>query len=463
LILKNRRLQFMLAVLALIFVYEALLFAVSHGRYSVPSADGNGVALRAFPYPYRCAFTICSDIDGTGSLREFLVIQEYLNTRNETVLGQGLGLEIGNSFYGVTKDEQLGFISQDSVNAEVISELVGMGYVDVIHSFAYAEGRAEIAKTVQALVDRDCRLDVWVNHSRDSSNVGRFSSTRASSLGDNIGSGVYHTDFSLPQLGLRFFWIGDVSAIVGQGRPVAPAAFFSALDRGHKLDSFYNCSMKELVKFSAAPFTAKYSARIHNDLIWPGELEDGQRVFFFSRCNISHKQYADVDGLAENLRPEVLRALVEAGGYMVVYTHLGMNGGYPYLTEEACRNLEKLAARNREGEVLVATTGRLLNYYANTKYLNWHSEVDKGGVLICIDSISDPVRGEFVPSPEELRGVTFYVKDPRAVHMDIGGKRCRDITMNPADHTGRASVMVPWAPLASADSLMSRYKRRGFF
>jgi hypothetical protein len=197
--------------------------------------------------------------------------------------------------------------------------------------------------------------------------------------------------------------------------------------------------------------------------MWPGKLDDGQRVFFFSRCNASYKQHANIDDAAENLRPEVLRALVEAGGYMVVYSHLGKNSGYPYLTKELCRNLEDLAARNRRGEVFVATTSRLLNYYANTRYLKWHSEVDKNGVLIRIDSISDPVRGEFVPSLEELRGVTFYVKDPRDVHMDIGGKRCENITVNPADHTGCASIMIPWTPLASADSLMSRYKKRGLF
>ena len=55
--------------------------------------------IRKFPYPYKAALAICSDIDETESIEEFLEMQEFLNTKRRTRYGTGLGLEIGNSFW----------------------------------------------------------------------------------------------------------------------------------------------------------------------------------------------------------------------------------------------------------------------------------------------------------------------------------------------------------------------------
>jgi hypothetical protein len=62
------------------------------------------VTLRKFPYPFRAALTICSDIDGTDTLENFLATQNFLNTERDTDMGLGIGLEIGNSFFPLTRD-----------------------------------------------------------------------------------------------------------------------------------------------------------------------------------------------------------------------------------------------------------------------------------------------------------------------------------------------------------------------
>src|SRR5690349_20240139 len=48
------------------------------------------VALRAFPWPYRAMLAICSDIDDE-SPRHFAALHRFLNTREMTPLGRGLG------------------------------------------------------------------------------------------------------------------------------------------------------------------------------------------------------------------------------------------------------------------------------------------------------------------------------------------------------------------------------------
>ena len=57
------------------------------------------VALRKFPYPFKAAMTICSDLDQTGTLEEYLEIQKFVSTNENTSMGKGLGLNIGNSFF----------------------------------------------------------------------------------------------------------------------------------------------------------------------------------------------------------------------------------------------------------------------------------------------------------------------------------------------------------------------------
>ena len=51
-----------------------------------------GISQRKIPYPYKAALAICNDIDNTNTLQEFLTIQEFLNTKNQTVMGEGIGL-----------------------------------------------------------------------------------------------------------------------------------------------------------------------------------------------------------------------------------------------------------------------------------------------------------------------------------------------------------------------------------
>ena len=73
-------------------------------RFATTSDDSedrasSGVTLRAFPYPYKAALAVCSDLDETPTLDDYVEMSRFLNTYDSTRLGHGVGLEIGNSIY----------------------------------------------------------------------------------------------------------------------------------------------------------------------------------------------------------------------------------------------------------------------------------------------------------------------------------------------------------------------------
>ena len=221
----------------------------------------SSLSIREFPYPYKAALAICSDIDATDSLKEFLTIQEFLNTHNLTVMGEGIGLEIGNSFFPIRRDERkFSLMSKNPHDREVIIDLIKLGYTDVIHSFNTARNRQEIKEVLNILSKNNCKLSVWVNHSQSPTNVGPYALT----LGDNPGTSVYHTDFSRQALGYIFVWLDDISGIIGQGRYLSIMSFFDAFNIDHPFQSLYNNVFKEVAKYVLAILgSGKYAMRKH--------------------------------------------------------------------------------------------------------------------------------------------------------------------------------------------------------
>ena len=422
-----------------------------------------GIIKRRLPYPYKAALTICSDIDSTNTLEEFLTIQEFLNTKNQTIMGEGLGLEIGNSFYPVRNDHGVfALISQNPADREVIIDLIKLGYMDTIHSFNTAKNRKEIYEIVKFLQENECKLDVWVNHSIAPSNIG----PQKSNLGDKVDSDYYHTDFSIKTLGYKFVWMYEVTTIIGQGRPLNMRSFFSSLDKKHFFQSMYENVFKEICKYFLSYIYWKYADRKYNDLIYPVQIADGQWVFKFIRCEAFYKGPEPGDnsaGLASTLREGIFNELKSAQGYMIVITHLGKNAGYPYISTETQKALRLLEREYRTGEIYVTTTSKLLKYYVNSQYLKWNVKIENGGKYIQIEEITDPVRGSFIPSVDDLRGITFFTNDPENTHILIQDKEIIDIVKNGRDFTNQKSIMIPLKPLPPLENKMNEYKEKGYF
>ncbi len=416
------------------------------------------VSLRRFPYPYKAALAICSDIDGTTTLERFLSIQEFLNTTRSTPMGTGVGLEIGNSFFPYTPDDSFAYFSGRAADREVIEAFIKAGYIDCLHSYGDGVGlRGDAVRALEELERNACKLDVWVDHARAPSNLGKDVTP---GFGDVVGSPIYHADATLAY-GIRFVWRGRTSSIVGHGVPFTAGSFMRIGDPAHPGHSVINTG-RELAK-SALGCAGNHRFAIHrrNRLLRVARLDDGQRIYEFKRCNnhwrgLSHGH--DCEGLAYVIRGGALADLVAAEGYMIVYTHLGVGPDRaPFVPTETQAALRGLARAHRAGDIYVTTTSRLLNYYLNHHYLQWSYEVGKEGCTrITIDSIADPLSGRRVPAVEELQGTTFYVPDRRKAEIRLGDRELGSIERNPPDHTGSDSVMIPRSHLTYPGTLSQR-------
>ncbi len=410
------------------------------------------VALRQYPFPYRAALSICSDIDNTETPEEFLSIQEFLNTDHETAFGRGVRLEIGNSFYMFDRPgrNEFAWFSDRPQDKRIIRDFIHAGIIDCLHS--YGEGcttRVQAGSALRALAQNGCSVPVWINHSDARSNISKWF---ASNRGDRVGDPAYHSDVTVPYA-IRYVSLGSSTSIVGQDAPVSWRSYLCPPDRKGCLKSLRN-GAKSFLKRVLSRFgvsSTRYFLHRDNGLIGIRRLEDGRRVYEFMRYDVNPDGIgygADSRGLAANISEAVLRRLLEVRGTGIVYTHLGKNGeGSPWVNPQTAEALRNLSVHSKEGRILVTTTAKLLNYVTVRRAIRWSFDEDSTGTVIRIHGIRDPILGEMEADSENLQGLTFYVPDGKHVRILVRGKATRDLQLNPPDENGRRSVSFPWIQL----------------
>lgn len=414
------------------------------------------VCLRKFPYPYESALAICSDIDGTDSIEEFLTIQELLCSTKKTPLGIGLGLEIGNSFWFYNQYHQLlknsrvdstcldsmFFGNQDkgislfdgtsdtlSSYAVILLKLIKAGYVDCLHSYGeFAEGgfsRDLALRAVDFLKSESTSILVYTNHggTGNNDNIGPQPRFR----GDDPNAIEYHTDLTIP-LGMKFLWRGQVTHCIGQD------ADFSLVNFAKMTYEYFQDLLNREIAYPH-----------DNSLVHIFKLDDGQKVFDFIRYIDPLGKYpsARQEHIRYQIGPKVIDALIRRRGYLIQYTHLGTNTHPPYLSTPTLDVFRYIKEKSDQGKLLVATTSRLLDYYVHSKHLYWHRSTKMDSLFIMIDSISNEVEGSFIPDENDLEGITFYVPTDKQVSLSIQGHSISFVE-NANDGLGRRSISVPW-------------------
>ncbi|MFB0559946.1 MAG: hypothetical protein ACETWM_01755 [Candidatus Lokiarchaeia archaeon] len=439
---------FLLFCIAVIVVFIGV-YLVNIGNinrsYYKANTTGNRIALRKFPYPYKAAMTICSDIDGTTTKEEFLEIQKFLNTREQTSMGEGVGLEIGNSFVMYAPPTcAFSYFSGNPGDAQIIRKFIKAGYIDFMHSYGEKMNftRQDAIKAIEELNNNQCKVDVWVDHAKTPDNLG---DDRTFGLGDHPNSIAYHSDLTLAY-GIKFVWLGRVTPVIGQSVPISLKTFSSIYDSRHPLHSLINIG-KEFAKNVLAVFgNEKYAMHKNYDLIKIAKLDDGQKAYEFLRFDNYWKGVATgatSKRLSYAISQRTLERLKEVGGYTVVYTHLGKNSdSSQVIPKETQVALRDLANEYEKGNIYITTTSKLLNYYVHQKYLNWSYETKGDKIIITISSVEDPVFGSLVPTIQDLQGITFYVPDKDKARIYISDKEIAELRRNSPDYTGRESVMI---------------------
>ena len=386
------------------------------------------IELSKFPYPYKAALSICSDIDGT-SLDRFIRIHTFLNTTKPTPMGDGLGLSITDSFWMYDdpeiRDSAFSYFdgAQPGAAAPVIRDFIRAGILDTMHAYGnfknknnFVRDRAE--KALNELDKHGLKVSVWTNHGGTDSiqNIGEQSSGE----GDAPDTPSYHADL-LRDFGIRYYWDCERSLMtaIGQNRK---AAFSDAYWRS-PLYSGGARKLKASVK-GAASFADRMSMKFFdmhmvswpvfnpqdNDLIVQDTLKDGGRIYRFRRFGLGNSDWSD--HIPVLLNPRVLKELIKNGGAAVLYVHMGdrMN---PYdadaFSPETVAAMNNVARLHHNGLLWVAGTKTLLNHQLISKYLNWTADnVSEAELKIIIRQRLLSPFGEII-EVDDLAGVTFII------------------------------------------------------
>lgn len=390
--------------------------------------------LRKYPYPYRAAMSITSDIDGTDTLDQHERIRSLLN--------EEFGIKFTNTFFPFHDESKFSLFSGKAADKNTIIDDIRKGLIDAIHSFGEKNDftRQHALLTLKALKEKNCKLQVWIDHAESKSNLCKY---RFFGKGDMPGEDEYHFDL-LKSYGIKFIWTERLTNIIGQGVPLKWKSILEIYDRKYPLDSMKNIA-KTIAKIGLDIVGyEKYNYFKHNKLINIATMRDGQKIYEFIRFN-NHPKGAAVgdtfEDLAYLISNKVLCALKKSGGYCIVYVHLGKKFNLNNISSrETIAALHNLKREIDCASIYVDRVSKLLTYYLRTNFLDWSFEALKGGYHIHISSINDPVFGSFVPKVKELQNVTFYASGD--VKILVNGVEIKNIRKNPPDYTGKDSVTI---------------------
>lgn len=409
------------------------------------------VLVRKFPWPFRAMLAVSSDLDQTPDAHVYLEIARFLNTREATAMGEGVGLEVGNSIYFDMPSNQFSYWGTDERGREAARALMRSGHIDVIHSWGdLATERRHAERNLAELEKHHCRLEVWVDHSRAPSN---FGPDIMMGQGDVPGSAAYHADLTLAY-GIRYVWRGRTTGLTGQDVPVRPGSFAPMLRKDNASVSTYTV-VKEAAKVALGLLgSPRWSMHGANRVCRPCTLRDGSRTWEFLRTNPVWSgvgESATAAGVEDVLTPRMLERLTACEGSAILYTHLGKvsDPATPFGpgTLDAFRRLARL---RDAGMILVTTTQRLLRYVTARDHIQCHTELVGHNTVVTLVSIDDPLTGRRVPTGADLHGLTLGMEAPGPLELRLASGDavpCDRVTAL----DGTTWLSIPWPPLRFPD------------
>lgn len=401
-------------------------------KLSMNNYNNYSYYLRKFPYPYESMVAICSDIDDSTP-EEFSSYHRFLNTKDSTPYGKGLGLDIGDSmwmFMGnnhTNKSDYQGdpishvltyFSGTDDTKkhyANLLNYYCKVGWIDSMHTigdFSVTSKKATLCtrnlaiKAWKEINKNGLKFSVWINHGSATNQQnfgGSYERDMSYQCGDNQKSKFYNSDLDIKN-GIKFVWNSVCQSQFG-----------------------YSCPIFKL------------------------KLRDGRKVWGFYRYThdwINHKVSWtwNPKNLYKQITAYRLNTLVKKNQYSIIAQHLGGYNVKRPFNNPSVKALRLLASYQDKGKTLVARTSRLLNYCVTQKYLKFNRVKINGVTWFNIISIKDPLFGEKKPTLDDLRGITFYTSYPKNTHVLLNMCPIKDsmIQRNAPDSTGISSVSIKW-------------------
>jgi SAM-dependent methyltransferase len=398
------------------------------------------VRLLRFPWPYQAMLAISTDIDGSR-LPFFRELHRFINSRDETPHGPGVGLDIANSFWFYNDPFEKGcsttyFSGQKvgvvSARADEMANYVRGGWVDTLHTYGnFSKGvfrREHALRAVAAARDEAMSFAVWSDHSG--------TGHRPNLLNQNHPQ-PEHLE-CVRELGVRYVCLNRQTFEMGQQSALQQVT----LRDGSRMWGFDRTAGIEInttpdgIIAGLPPEAARHLvARRKRSRAERWTLVLWQSPFLHLQCS-----------------QEALEALVERGGFAIVSQHLTYAPFAAILGQAFYDAFRRLANFQKAGKILVTRTSRLLEYNVARDYLDYTIRRDGERLLIDVAGIDDPVHGYRTANLEALRGIQFSVRAGQAVTLRMSGQPLAPSEMLQAeDGTGRAIVGFRWHPEMSAD------------
>lgn len=205
-------------------------------------------------------------------------------------------------------------------------------------------------------------------------------------LGDNPSSKYYHADLTRT-FGIRYYWL--VFSIAGY---------------------------ESLVSDTLLLPESEYGGR--PSILRVVQLDDDSKIIVFSRCL---KGSGGVRSL-EMLTEQALENLCNRGGTSILYTHWTARPKEVF-SAEALEGLKRLQNFYEEGRIWVAPTSEILDFTFIRTFLEFATHFDNHKCFIEISHVNNPVGQPFVPTLDDLRGISFDCPADLPVEITICGKR----------------------------------------
>jgi hypothetical protein len=313
----------------------------------------------ALPPPYRAALALSIDSDGCTIQRLHRVLG-YWATEEATPLGRGLNLPVAASMFGYSRNPeappQAAYLDGDR---DGLREAWRRGWIDTLHSVGdFAADRPctrDLAKRAfDALAEDQVRLTVWTNHGGPH-NIQDL--LLPASQGDVPGSSCYLSDLAF-DYGIRFAWTSELTPLIGQGREATAGEYYSTYPGksgwARRTARLAHAISRGVVrKLGVEPYPG-------NSLVEPRTLRDGRRILSFRRYG--RWRHDTIARLPSILSREVLDRLIENGGAMIVYLHIGPSKDEtPQNLRDGLKALDEVAKRVRGGSLEVLKTVDLLD------------------------------------------------------------------------------------------------------
>ena len=391
----------------------------------------------------------------------------FLNTNQNTSMGPGVNLPIGDSFwmydnpeiadhaFSYFKDLQ-GNISS---TAPVIRDFIKAGIIDVMHSYgnfsAIGDFSRKIAlQAIEELERQGLKISVWTNHGGIESiqNIG----PKSYGKGDISDTIFYHSDF-LKDYGIKFYWDSEISLMANVGQDCS-AQFSEAYWKSpifHGVGYRFRSALKGVLTISDNFIHRLINKHfIHweafnknqNELITLDTLRDNTLFYKFKRVGLGRFDWSE--DLPLLLNQQVLNKLIDKNGYLILYIHLGdrrTNDDKLPLTNQTIKTLQNIAKLYHSGKLWVTTTSRLLKYNLIFKTLDWLVKENSKKIQIFINRNLSQLNN-YDLTEADLAGLTFYVPDDKNIELYFSGKPV-NFQVNGIDSKGIKSISLPMSKI----------------